>query len=76
MTFKTCGRCGAVERILAGGICRLDRNCLTDLYRCEDCGTVTWRDLIHHDRGNFLGQAIGKGPPVHLDEEERVLADV
>ena len=52
MTFTTCNRCGAAAPILAGGISRLEQNCLTDIYRCDGCGALTWRDRVG-DRGNF-----------------------
>ena len=76
MTYTTCGRCGAIARILAGGISNLDRSCISDMYRCEECGTATWRDRVHHNRWNFLCQMTGNEPPVHFQERERVLTDV
>jgi hypothetical protein len=68
MTFPTCGRCGAVARVIAGGIANLERNCFSDCYRCEDCGTMTWRDRT---RWNFAVQENGKEPGVVSTRGER-----
>ena len=57
MTFTTCSRCGAIARVIAGNISHLERNCTSDCYRCEGCGTVTWQDRPPR---NFFGQEISK----------------
>ena len=76
MTFTTCTKCGAVARIYAGGISHLDRNWVSDLYRCDGCHTVTWHDRIHHTGRNFLDQAIDKAAPVYSQHHERALLNV
>jgi hypothetical protein len=76
MTFTTCERCGDIARIFAGGISRLDANCLTDVYRCDACGTLTWRDRVHQFGRNFTEQIIANPVPLHLDQQARALAHV
>jgi hypothetical protein len=76
MTFTTCNKCGAIARILAGGISHLDRNCVSDLYRCDECHTVTWQDRVYPSGRNFFNQAIDNGTPVYSHHEERALLNV
>lgn len=76
MAFTTCTKCGALARIYAGGISHLDRNCVSDLFRCDECHTVTWQDRVHHAVRNFPGQAIDKVRPIYSQLQERALPDV
>jgi hypothetical protein len=71
MTFKTCNRCGAIARILAGGISHLNRNCVSDLYRCEECHVVTWQDRVHRTERNYFRQVFNKVAPVDARQRER-----
>lgn len=54
-----CERCGAAARVIAVSICNFDRQCLSDQYRCGDCGMVMERD---RERWNFPSQGLGKEP--------------
>jgi hypothetical protein len=66
MTSVNCDRCGAMARMITGSICNFERQCLTDCFRCDQCGATAWRD---RPLWNFPGQETGKEPSLNSTQQ-------